>query len=158
MTSPFPGGPPLVRGVGPLCSHVLPSLVRRHRRRVRDSKSGLLGVLHAFCGGGGAYSVRSLFLGPCFRPVYIAASASMEYTTIPCYSAFCHVFYHYDRNNIVCFFFIHLFACLQVVVSETADLVLTSSKPQLLEQNRNKFQAAWQRELSCHYLHETVKL
>lgn len=44
----------------------------------------------------------------------------------------------------------------EVVVSETADLVITSSKAQLLEANRNKFQAKWASVLSCHYLHETV--
>lgn len=67
----------------------------------------------------------------------------------------------------------------EVLVGETADLVLTESKSLLLETNRNKFQSKWQRGeidvacyslyffrlssrlstavLSCHYLHETVQ-
>jgi hypothetical protein len=44
-----------------------------------------------------------------------------------------------------------------VVVDETADLVITTSKEKLLESNRNKFQSRWSKELSCHYLHESVK-
>ena len=42
------------------------------------------------------------------------------------------------------------------MAAERADLVLTASKAELLETNRNKFQAKWAPQLSCHYLHETV--